>query len=112
MNLNFLAQELVRTGADDVKTATLETIGNLAFARPNKVTFLQSPGLVSWLSSLARDQVGGVSQKSVQVTATRALAILGSPNKRLTKTGICEALEERFEWFRANPDQGWQVCLI
>lgn len=67
----------MRSGADEVKTATLETIGNLAFARPNKVTFLQSPGLVSWLSGLARGQVGGVSQKSVRVTATRTLAILG-----------------------------------
>ena len=37
------------------------------------------------------------------------LAILGSPNKRLTKKGIYQALEERFEWFRANPEQGWQV---
>ena len=67
----------MRSGADDVKTATLETIGNLAFARANKVTFLHTAGLLTWLSRLARGQVGGVSQRSVQVTAIRALAILG-----------------------------------
>lgn len=74
----WCGQDLVRSGADDVKTATLETIGNLAFARANKVSFLHTAGLLSWLSRLAKGQVGGVSQKSVQVTATRALAILGA----------------------------------
>lgn len=67
----------MRSGADEVKTATLEAIGNLAFARPNKIIFLQSQGLISWLSGLARGQVGGVSQKGVRITAIRALAILG-----------------------------------
>lgn len=71
-------QELVRSGADDVKTATLETIGNLAFAHANKVSFLHTAGLLAWLSRLAKGQVGGVSQKGVQVAAIRALAILGS----------------------------------
>ena len=33
-----------------------------------------------------------------------ALAILGSPERRLTLQGICEALEDRFEWFRDNRD--------
>lgn len=70
-------QDLARSGADDVKTAALETIGNLAFARENKVVFLQTPGLLSWLNRLARGQVGGVSQKAVQITAIRALAVLG-----------------------------------
>lgn len=68
---------MARSGADDVKMAALETIGNLAFARENKVTFLHTPGLLSWLNRLARGQVGGVSQKGVQITATRALAVLG-----------------------------------
>lgn len=60
-----------------MKTASLETIGNLAFARANKVTFLHTEGLLGWLTRLARGQVSGVSQRSVRVTAIRALAILG-----------------------------------
>jgi hypothetical protein len=67
----------VRSGADEVKTKSLETIGNLAFARENKVTFLHTPELLSWLIRLAKGQVGGVLQKAVQIMATRALAILG-----------------------------------
>ena len=40
------------------------------------------------------------------------LAILGSPERRLTLQGICQALEERFEWFRNNwNDKSWQVRL-
>ncbi|KAI0775283.1 hypothetical protein BD413DRAFT_471635, partial [Trametes elegans] len=40
------------------------------------------------------------------------LAILGSPNKRLTLQGIYEALEERFEWFRQNRhDKSWQNSI-
>jgi hypothetical protein len=74
---NIVPQALVRSGADDVKTKSLETIGNLAFARENKVTFLHTPELLSWLIRLARGQVGGVLQKAVQITAIRALAILG-----------------------------------
>ena len=58
--------------------AALETIGNLAFARENKVTFLHTPGLLSWLNRLALGQVGSVSQKGVQITAIRALAVLGN----------------------------------
>jgi len=74
---SFALQALVRSGADDVKTKSLETIGNLAFARENKVTFLHTPELQSWLVRLARGQVGGVLQKAVQITAIRVLAILG-----------------------------------
>ena len=38
------------------------------------------------------------------------LAILGSPNKRLTLQEIYQALEERFEWFALNQhDKSWQV---
>lgn len=38
------------------------------------------------------------------------LAILGSPNKRLTLQEIYQALEDRFEWFAQNrDDKSWQV---
>ena len=38
------------------------------------------------------------------------LAILGSPQKRLTLQEIYQALEDRFEWFRNNrDDKSWQV---
>lgn len=38
------------------------------------------------------------------------LAILGSPNKRLTLQEIYQALEDRFEWFGQNrDDKSWQV---
>lgn len=36
------------------------------------------------------------------------LAIFGSPGRRLTLQGICNALEERFDWFRAQST--WKVC--
>ncbi|EIE23713.1 hypothetical protein COCSUDRAFT_41874 [Coccomyxa subellipsoidea C-169] len=68
-------QELVRSGADDVKTAALETLGNLAFCRDNRAAVLGAPGLRDWLARLAQDKVGGV-QRRVGVAATRALAIL------------------------------------
>lgn len=39
------------------------------------------------------------------------LAIHGSRNKRLTLQDIYQALEDRFEWYRANAeDKSWQVC--
>ena len=37
------------------------------------------------------------------------LAILGSPERKLTVVGICEALKERFEWFRCRPEGSWRV---
>ena len=38
------------------------------------------------------------------------LAILGSPNKRLTLQEIYQELEKRFDWFRNNRhDKSWQV---
>ncbi|EJF64747.1 hypothetical protein BD309DRAFT_839469, partial [Dichomitus squalens] len=40
------------------------------------------------------------------------LAILGSPNKRLTLQEIYQALEERFEWFALNKDdKSWQNSI-
>ena len=47
----------VRSGADDVKAAALETMGNLAFARPNRVVLLACEGLREWLARLAEAQV-------------------------------------------------------
>lgn len=46
----------VRSGADDVKAAALETMGNLAFARPNRVVLLACEGLREWLARLAEAQ--------------------------------------------------------
>ena len=38
------------------------------------------------------------------------LAILGSPHRQLTLQGIYQALQDRFEWFRNNPDdKSWKV---
>lgn len=50
-------QELVRSGADDVKTAALETLGNLAFCRDNRPVVLAAAGLRDWLARLAQDKV-------------------------------------------------------
>ena len=37
-------------------------------------------------------------------------AILGSPRKALTLQGIYDALESRFEWFKAHrDDKAWKV---
>jgi hypothetical protein len=47
----------VRSGADDVKTAALETLGNLAFCRDNRAAVLGAPGLRDWLARLAQDRV-------------------------------------------------------
>lgn len=51
-------QELVRSGADDVKTSALETLGNLAFCRGNRAAILGAEGLKDWLARLAQDKVG------------------------------------------------------
>ncbi|KAI0661654.1 hypothetical protein C8Q70DRAFT_884296, partial [Cubamyces menziesii] len=40
------------------------------------------------------------------------LAILGSPNKRLTLQEIYQELEKRFDWFRNNHhDKSWQNSI-
>ncbi|KAJ7605816.1 hypothetical protein FB45DRAFT_691803, partial [Roridomyces roridus] len=37
------------------------------------------------------------------------LAIHGSPERRLTLQGICDALVDRFEWFRVHrADEAWK----
>lgn len=71
-------QELIRNGAHDVQAGALETLGNLAFCRPNKATFLHTTHLLSRISQLA---LGTMSATTAQVRhqAIRALAILGEP---------------------------------
>ena len=51
-------QDLVRSGADDVRCGALETLGNLAFCRANRPTLLAAEGLRDWLARLAQDKVG------------------------------------------------------
>jgi hypothetical protein len=46
----------VRSGADDVRAAALETMGNLAFARPNRAVLLACEGLLDRLARLAEGQ--------------------------------------------------------
>lgn len=48
----------VRSGADDVKAAALETLGNLAFAQPNRAVLAACEGLRDWLARLAEVQAG------------------------------------------------------
>lgn len=104
-----ISQDLIRSGADDVKTAALETLGNLAFVRENKVTFLHSPGLLSWLNSLARGQVGSVSQRGVQTAATRVLAVLGGASPFMQQapqarhTSLSAAFESSMAMFSFLP---------
>ena len=50
-------QDLVRSGADDVRCGALETLGNLAFCRANRPTLLAAEGLRDWLARLAQDKV-------------------------------------------------------
>jgi hypothetical protein len=40
-----------------------------------------------------------------------ALAIHGSPQKKLTLSEIFQAIEDRFEWYARNRNvRGWKVC--
>ncbi|KAK9820032.1 hypothetical protein WJX72_005289 [[Myrmecia] bisecta] len=76
LQLQASLMELIRSGADDVKAAALETLGNLAFCLANRAIFLMTPGLRPLLSRLAQSHPGEFKQR-VRITATRALAILG-----------------------------------
>ncbi len=67
---------MVRSHADDVKAAALETIGNLAFCKENSRTLRASPGLHDRLCLLSASQPGVIHQ-SVRMAAIRSLAILG-----------------------------------
>ena len=68
-------QELIRSGADDVKSKALQTAGNLAFCRENRSLLLQAEGFKEVMVRMA-DQ-GAVVKHEVRMSAIRALAILG-----------------------------------
>lgn len=70
-------QDMVRSHADDVKAAAMDTIGNLAFCRPNRSTLSSMPGLHDRLCLLSASQPG-VIHHSVRMAAIRSLAILGA----------------------------------
>lgn len=70
------SQELIRSGAHDVQAVALETVGNLAFCRPNRATFLHTPHLRERIIQLAMGEVGAATS-SVRYSAIRTLAILG-----------------------------------
>lgn len=75
-------QELIRSAAHDVQAAALETLGNLAFCRPNRATFLHTPHLRERLAQLALGTVGAATSH-VRSAAVRALAIMGAPHPPL-----------------------------
>ena len=68
-------QELIRSGADDVKSKALQTAGNLAFCQDNRALILQADGFRDIMTRLA-DQAAVVKQET-RMSAIRALAILG-----------------------------------
>ncbi|KAL0020138.1 hypothetical protein WJX77_006173 [Trebouxia sp. C0004] len=68
-------QELIRSGADDVKSKALQTAGNLAFCHENRSLLLQAEGFKEVMVRMA-DQ-GAVVKHEVRMSAIRALAILG-----------------------------------
>ncbi|KAI0671653.1 hypothetical protein C8Q78DRAFT_972555, partial [Trametes maxima] len=62
------------------------------------------------LGALADPPAGQRPGQTIPVLSQ--LAILGSPDKRLTLQGIYDALMERFEWFRSNrSDKAWQNSI-
>ncbi|KAI9057306.1 winged helix DNA-binding domain-containing protein, partial [Trametes sanguinea] len=62
------------------------------------------------LDALADPPPGQRPGQSIPILSQ--LAILGSPNKRLTLQEIYLALEHRFEWFRNNRhDKSWQNSI-
>ena len=70
-----VVQELIRSGADDVKSKALQTAGNLAFCQENRQLILQAEGFKEIMVRMA-DQ-GGVVKHETRMSAIRALAILG-----------------------------------
>ncbi|KAL7279138.1 hypothetical protein ACG7TL_006978 [Trametes sanguinea] len=68
------------------------------------------PGEPLSLDALADPPPGQRPGQSIPILSQ--LAILGSPNKRLTLQEIYVALEHRFEWFRNNRhDKSWQNSI-
>ena len=68
-------QELVRSGADDVKSKALQAAGNLAFCQLNRDLILASEGFKEVMVRLADHSA--VVKHEVRMSAIRALAILG-----------------------------------
>ena len=77
-------QELIRSGADDVKSKALQAAGNLAFCRENRTLLLQAEGFKEVMVRMA-DQ-GAVVKHEVRMSAIRALAILGELPFSQTRT--------------------------
>lgn len=71
----YAVQELIRSGADDVKSKALQTAGNLAFCHENRSLLLEAEGFKEVIIRMA-DQ-GAVVKHEVRMSAIRALAILG-----------------------------------
>lgn len=69
-------QELIRSGADDVKSKALQTAGNLAFCTENRILLRQSEGMREIMLRLA-DYTAATVKHEVRASAIRALAILG-----------------------------------
>lgn len=69
-------QELIRSGADDVKSKALQTAGNLAFCSENRILLRQSEGMREIMLRLA-DYTAATVKHEVRASAIRALAILG-----------------------------------
>ena len=68
-------QELIRSGADDVKSKALQTAGNLAFCHENRHVILEAEGFKEIMVRMA--DLGGVVKHETRMSAIRALAILG-----------------------------------
>lgn len=71
-------QELIRSGADDVKSKALQTAGNLAFCPENRMLLRKAEGMREIMLRLA-DNSAAMVKHEVRVSAIRALAILGEP---------------------------------
>lgn len=69
-------QDLIRSGADDVKSKALQTAGNLAFCPENRALLRKAEGFREIVLRLADDSAAMVKHE-VRMSAIRALAILG-----------------------------------
>ena len=84
-------QELIRSGADDVKSKALQTAGNLAFCHENRHVILEAEGFREIMVRMA--DPGGVVKHETRMSAIRALAILGAlPCPALVPALPCPAL--------------------
>ena len=74
-------QELIRGGADDVKSKALQTAGNLAFCAENRTLLRKAEGMREIMLRLA-DSSAAMVKHEVRMSAIRALAILGEMQQR------------------------------